>query len=139
MPLWGTGRPGGNSVPSLNFVSLIPGDDFTLLDGTEAVASGSKSVAFARGSGHCQTDAGSTFQISGCALGSVITFQSSNGVPGGNQGAPVFTLDQLDATFNDVTDMTGNVGYTDVGRPSFYRCVVKTLAVGDAPVVIVKR
>lgn len=139
MPLWGAGRPGGNSNPALNFVSLIPGDDFTLLDGTEAIVSGSKSVAFARGGGCSQTDAGSTFQILGCANGSVVTFQSSNGVVGDNKGAPVFTLAQLDATFNNLQAFTGNAGYTDVGRPSFYRAVVTTLVNGDAPIVIVKR
>lgn len=141
MPLWGARRSGGNLDSQLNFVSLIPGDDFTLLDGTETIVSGSVSTAFARGGGCVQTDAGTTFNITGCSNGSALQFQSSNGVPGDNKGAPVFTLAQLDATFNDVVggNVTGNGAYTDIGRASFGRWKVVTFVAGDAPVVIAKR
>lgn len=141
MPLWGTRRSGGNSDSRLNFVSLIPGDDFTLLDGTETIVTGSVSTAFARGTSNSQSDQGSTFNILGCTNGTVIQFQSSNGVAGDNKGAPDFTYAQLDATFNDIVggSVAGNGAYTDIGRASFYRCKVATFVAGDAPIVIVKR
>ncbi len=146
MPLWGARQAGGNAArPELNFRDICPGLDYTLLDGTETIVSGSKSIAFARGM-MGSTDAGSTFIAYGCSNGSIIQIQSSNGVPTTQQGSPDFTLTDLDATFMDIAGatITGGGGaaggsYTDVGRPSFYRAVVVTFAAGDTPVLIVKR
>lgn len=142
MPLWGTRRSGGNTDGRLNFVSLIPGDDFTLLDGTETIVTGSKSVAFARGTSCSQSDQGSSYVVLGCSNGSVVQVQCSNGVPGDNKGAPSgYTLSDLDASFVDEPGgvTTGNGPLTDIGRSSFYRVVVSTFVSGDAPIVIVKR
>lgn len=137
MPLYGTPRPGGNPVSGLNFTSLVPGDDFALLDGTEVIVTGSKSIPFARGTGPIGTDAGSSFYISGCTNGTQITIQGSNGVA----PATTMTVANLDASFQDLPGavFTWNNVYTDVGRATFYRAKVAVFAAGDVPVVLVKR
>lgn len=134
MALWATRQSGGNADSRLNFTSLVPGDSLVLLDGTETIVSGSKSIAFSRADGMVGTDAGSSFQISGCAGGSVIAIQASDGT-----AESVMTFGALDLSFNQVGSVTGNGAYTDVGRSSFYRIVVTTLIGADVPVVIVKR
>lgn len=142
MPLWGTRQSGCNPDSRLNFTMLIPGDDLTLLDGTEAVVTGSKSLVWARGEGLVGTDAGSTYVINGCANGTVIGIQSSNGTPLYVNGVySPMTFDGLDASFETELggEITGNGSYTDPGRSRFYRLIVVTFVAGDAPVVIVQR
>lgn len=134
MPLWGTGYPGGNPVSALNIIDLRPGDQFVLLTVTDSVATGTKSIPFARGTSASQSDAGCSFQISGCPNGSIISIQASNGTQ-----EATMTLAALDASFNEVQSIAGNGAYTDVGRAAFYRVQVTTFANGDVPVVIVQR
>lgn len=135
MPLWGVNQSGPNVISSLNLVSIVPGDVFSLLDGTETIVTGSKSVAFSRGEAITGADAGSSFFITGCTNGTQITIQASNGTP----TAP--TLATLDASFISLPGgvFTGNNAYTDVGRAAFYRALVVVFVSGDVPVVIVKR
>lgn len=135
MALWGVAQSGPNVISSLNLTSVVPGDVFSLLDGTEVIVTGSKSVAFSRGQGIAGTDAGSSFFITGCANSTQITIQASNGTPTDP------TLATLDASFLDLPGgvFTGNNSYTDVGRAAFYRVKVVVFAAGDVPVVIVKR
>lgn len=138
MPLWGTARAGANPISGLNFVDLRPGDYEKLLDGTETIVSGSKSIAFARGGSGSGADQGTTFAITGCASGSTAVYdvQASN-----TKTDDAGTLAAMDASFVNVPGGTiiGNGFYTDVGRSAFYRIIVTTAAVGDAPIVTVKR
>lgn len=135
MPLWGTGRAGANPISALNFVDLRPGDYETLLDGTEVIATGSKSIAFARGGSGSGMDAGSTFTVTGCPNGSIIDIQASN-----TKTDDAGTLAAMDASFQNIGGtIDGNGFYTDIGRSMFYRVIVTTFASGDVPVVIVKR
>lgn len=141
MPLWGTGYPGSNSISALNFLDLRPGDDLALLDGTETVATGSASIAFARG---YDVSGGNdcTFSVTGCASGSAgtIDIQGSNGVSvSGRNPTPTPTLANMDASFVKLATITGNGVYTETQRFEFYRAVVSSFASGDAPVIIVKR
>lgn len=135
MPLWGTPRAGSNPISGLNFVDLRPGDYETLLNGTETIITGSKSIAFARGGSGSGADQGSTFTVTGCPNGSVIDIEASS-----TKTDDAVTLDAMDASFQNVGGGTmGNGFYTDVGRSMFYRIIVTTFAPGDAPVVVVKR
>ena len=140
MPLWGTGYPGSNPVSALNFVDLRHGDDYTLLDGTETIATGSKSIAFARGA-NPGGDTGFTVSVSGCSNGSVIDVQQSNGVSAsGRNPAVTPTLANMDASFNTISGdtITGNGASTDTGGSAFYRLIVTLLVAGDVPVASVK-
>lgn len=143
MPLWGTNYPGSNPISALNFTDLRPGDDLALLDGTETVVTGSKSIAFARGNSASQMDAGSTFSITGCPNNSVIVVQGSNGPPLLQGGVQVpSTLATMDASFVTVATIaltSGSGAYLDQGRYAFYRVQVTTFGAGDVPVVTVKR
>lgn len=135
MPLWGTGRAGANPISGLNFVDLRPGDYETLLNGTETIVTGSKSIAFARGPSPSGADNGSTFTVSGCPNGSVIDIQASS-----TKTDDAVTLAAMDASFQNVGGtLTGNGFYTDIGRSAFYRAIVTTFSAGDVPVVTVKR
>lgn len=135
MPLWGTARAGANPISGLNFVDLRPGDHEKLLDGTETIATGSRSIAFARGNA-----SGSTFTVTGCPNNSVIDIQASS-----TKTDDAGTLAAMDASFQSVSlsggggTITGNGFYTDVGFSSFYRVIVTTFGAGDVPVVTVKR
>lgn len=139
MPLWGATKAGANVDSRLNWTDLRGGDDFALLDGTETVATGSKSVPFARGyvpGGNL----GRTYQISGCSGGTVITVQGSNGVSASDTTPTVTpTFANMDLSFNSVgLAQTGNGALTDQGSSAFYRVIVTTFVSGDIPVVIVK-
>lgn len=143
MPLWNTPQSGWNTqYPGLNCVMLTIGDDYALLDGTETVITGTKSVHFTRGS-MGDTDAGTTFAVTGCANGTVIDIQASNGVAQSTtNGIPTVTQTptNLDASFQNVGGtVTGNGFYTDIGRSMYYRVIVTSFAAGDVPVVLAKR
>ncbi len=141
MALWGTGYPGCNPVSALNFLDLRSGDDMTLLDGTETIATGSTSIAFARGNDPGGNN-GFTVSVSGCPGGTVIDVQQSDGVSAsGRNPSPTPTLANMDASFNTITGDTinGNDSITDIGRSAFYRVIVTNFVNGDVPVVIVKR
>lgn len=135
MPLWGTGQSGYNSNSALNFTDLRPGDDLLLLDGTETVATGSKSIPFARGTSANGSNT-SSFYVTGCANGTQVTIQGSDGPV-----SPDYSLSDLDSSFIDLPGgaLTGNANYTDVGTSAFYRAVITSFSVGDHPVVKVKR
>lgn len=136
MPLWGTPRAGANPISSLNFVDLRPGDDQTLLDGTETVLTGSKSIAFARGGSGSGSDQGSTFSVTGCTSLSVIDIQASN-----TKTDVAGTLTAMDGSFVTIpgSSILGNGFYTDTGRSMFYRAIVTNYVSGDVPVLVVKR
>lgn len=140
MPLWGTGRAGANPISALNFVDLRPGDYETLLNGTETIATGSKSIAFARGGSGSGSDQGSTFAITGCPNGSTIDIQASS-----TKTDDAGTLAAMDGSFVNVSaggsggTVISNGFYTDTGRSMFYRVIVTAFVSGDVPVVTVKR
>ena len=140
MPLWGTARAGGNPISGLNFVDLRPGDYLTLFDGTETIATGSKSIAFARGGSGSGADMGSTYELSGCPGGSTIDIQGSN-----TKTDDAGSLAAMDLSFGNVGltmigDATsGKAFVTDTGRCMFYRLTVTNYVSGDVPVVVVKR
>lgn len=142
MPLWNTPQSGYNTqYPGLNCVNLNPGDDYALLNGTELVATGTASVHFSRGS-MGDTDAGTTFVLSGCPNSSVIKIQGSNGVAQSTtNGIPTVTQTptNLDASFISVGTITGNGVCTDTARFTYYRAIVDTFMAGDVPVLIAKR
>lgn len=140
MPLWGTPQSGNNPISALNFTDMRPGDDLALFDGTEAIVTGSKSIAFARGYAP-GGGPGFTVSVIGCPGGSVIDVQQSNGVSASQRNPPVTpTLANMDAAFNTVLGDTinGNGSSTDVGGSSFYRLIVTDYVSGDVPVAIVK-
>lgn len=136
MPLWGTPRAGANPISSLNFVDLRPGDYETLFSAADVIATGTKSIAFARGGSGSGADGGSTFAVTGCPGGSVFDVQQSN-----TKTDDAGSLDAMDATFNTVLGDTlnGNNSITDTGRSMFYRLICTAFVNGDVPVVIVKR
>lgn len=140
MPLWGTGYPGSNPISALNFIDLRAGDDLALFDGTETIATGSKSIAFARGY-VIGANQGRTYSVTGCLGGSVFTLHASNGVAVSSSVNPVAptTLAAMDASFNSTGEsVTGNGAFTDTGNASFYRLVCTLFVNGDVPVAIVK-
>lgn len=139
MPLWGTPRAGANPISALNFVDLRSGDYEKLLDGTETIATGSKSIAFARGMSPGGPDR-STFTVTGCPGGSTFDIQASS-----TKTDDAATLALMDASFQNVSlggsggTIIGNGFYTDTGASMFYRIIVTAFVAGDVPVVIVKR
>lgn len=118
MPAYGT-RP----------VSLVPGDKWTLFDGTEAVAEGLESMAIARGYSPSGDDAGTSFFATGLAADMVIDIQA----------AAVDDDDEYLMVGQITDDGNGNGAYTDIGRPGFYRAVITTYSAGDMPIVRVQR
>lgn len=123
MPLYATPQAGGV------LTSVVPGDSYTLLNGTETVATGSKSIAFSRGYSPGADDAGSTFNVSGCKNGTTIEIEFAGQ-----------DVDSLYAVSNTLApDANGNSGYTDVGRSPCWRSVVLSFVSGDKPVVSVHR
>lgn len=138
MPLWGTGYQA-----FLSFPDLRPGDDLTLFSAADTIVSGQASIAFTRGSAP-GNDVGSTFSLTGCPNNSVVVIQGSNGVSQSTTGpvAVTPTLANMDASFVTVATIAltnGSGSYLDQGRYAFYRALVSTFAMGDVPVLIVKR
>jgi len=111
--LYGAPQPGFNGYPDqgLNIASLIPGEAYTLLDGTEASGIGT-SVAVARGPSGGQSQAYTTFYVSGGSSMDTVIIQGSN--------------TDIDGDYADIADITldtnGNGSLTDSGSPAFYRC-----------------
>lgn len=140
--LFGAYQAGGNLVLGLNMTDLRRGDSLTLMDGSEAVATGVASVAFAAGIGPGGVVAQS-FYVQGCANGTKWTIQGSNGpATADTPTSPASTLNAFDATFQDLagSDTTGNGLFTDTtGSSLWYRFNIKTYVAGDHPVVIVRR
>ncbi len=123
--VYGTAQSGSNPPPNqgLNLTSLEVGERIILFSGTETIATGLKSVAFARGYSPGAGDNGITFNISGMATGTTVDVQ-------------VADVD-LDASYTSVVTMspsttpdTGNAAYTDVGRSAFYRLYVSAYTTG---------
>lgn len=130
MPTYGIPQSGYSATSGLNLTSVVPGDSFTLFDGTETPASGLKSVAFSRGYSPGASDNGISFDCSGMPSGSVIDIQAAN--------------QDLDASYSSVSggltpDANGNATYTDVGRSAFYRAVLTTYTTGAMSKVIAQR
>lgn len=139
--LFGAYQAGGNTVLGLNMADIRRGDPYTLLDGTEALASGSYSVAFAAGVGQGGVVAQSFYMQ--CAAGTEWTVQGSNGPSTADTPtSPTSTLNTFGATFQDLagSDTMGPGVFTDItGTSLWYRIHIKTLAGGDTPVCIARR
>lgn len=141
--LFGAYQAGGAVPMGLNVVDLRRGDDYKMMDGTELVVSGSASVHFSAGPDpHGGGVINSSFYVDGCSGGTEWTIQGSNGPSiADNPSSPTSTLVAFASTFKDLagSDTIGNGPYTDTGSAIWYRFHIKTLAGGDAPVVIVRR
>jgi hypothetical protein len=128
--LYGTPQAGYNGPPNqgLNIASLPAGQQITLLNGTEAIQTGSKSVSFARGF-HDAFNSPITFNLSGCKAGTVIEIQEA-GADIDGQYTVVATL---------TPDANGNQVYTLTDSAPFLRAYVSTFESGDAPVLTATR
>jgi hypothetical protein len=128
MPLYGVAQAGSNPVAGKNIVSLEAGQSYTLLDGTETIASQSKSVAYSKGffSGF---NSPVTFSLSGCKNGTVIQMQQA-GADVDGQYTAVATL---------TPDSSGNQSYTLTDSAPCTRAYVVTFVAGDVPVLIASR
>lgn len=130
MPSYGVAQSGYSATSGLNLTSIVPGDSFTLFDGTETPVQGMKSVAFSRGASPSGADNGTSFDISGMPSTAVVDIQAAN-------------ID-VDSAYSSVSgnltpDTNGNATYTDVGRSAFYRAVLTTYVSGAMPVVRAQR
>lgn len=129
MPVYDTPQSGSNSDLGLNLTCVIPGDSYTLFDGTETPAENLASVAFARGPSPSMNDAGCTFYMSGCPADCAVDIQGAN--------------EDLDTSYVTLLtlspDANGNDGQTDTGRAQFYRALISAYSSGDMPVVTVQR
>ena len=149
MALFGVAQPGYNSpatngLPTgLNCQAVASGDDYLMLDGTETIVTGSKSVHFS--AQYAPGGGGATsFFVSGCPNGTQITIQGFNGLPRNNLTGEFLatpTVASFDATFQDLfgENLMGNGNTTDPGSCTFYRVNVASFVNGDVPVVIAKR
>ncbi len=123
--LYGTPQSGFNPYPNqgLNIASLIPGEAYTLFDGTEP-SGAATSVAVARGPSGGQSQANTTFYVNGAGANTV-TIQGSN--------------TDIDGDYADIATITpdanGNGSLTDSGSPAFYRCKKS----GGTPRVVAQR
>jgi len=127
MPLYGTPQAGSNPTPGLNLTSVIPGDSFTLFDGTESAANGLASVAFNRGyspngSNTC------TFYCEGIPASCTVDIQSAN--------------DDVEADYSTLASITSSTvppAYTDIGTARYFRAKLSAYSSGAMPVVKVQR
>lgn len=125
--LYGTPQAGNNPDATKNIAALQPGAQLVLLDGTEAVASGSKSVAFSL----AFHEAGGfpvTFNLTGCPGGSTIDIQVA--------------ADDVEAEYTTIATIgltAGNGAYTDGGASPYRRVSVTALVGGDVPKMKVAR
>ena len=130
MPLYGTAQAGYNPPPNqgLNITSLEAGQQITLLNGTEIIVAGSKSVAFSKGF-HDGFNSPVTFNLSGCTLGTVVEIESA--------GADVDGDYTVVATLTP--DAGGNQQYTITDSSPFMRALVSAFDAGDKPVLTATR
>ena len=126
--LYGTPQAGNNPDATKNIAALEPGSQLILLDGTETIASGSKSVAFSL----AFHEAGGfpvTFNVTGCPGGSTIDVQVA--------------ADDVEAEYTTTATIgltaAGNGAYTDAGASPYRRLSVTTLVGGDVPKAKVTR
>lgn len=129
--LYGTAQAGFNGPPNqgLNLTSIIPGDSYTLFDGTEPPGVNRTSVAVNRGTAPGFVDNGITFYITGAPNGTTVDIQGSN-----------IDLDGDYLTLATITpNASGNGAYTDVGRAAFYRVKISAYVSGAMPVVTTQR
>lgn len=131
MPLYGVPQAGWNLSPfqGLNLTCIIPGDSFTLFDGTETPSAGLKSVAVNRGISPSYTDTGLTVYVAGAPSGCTVAVEGSNIDKDGDY----FSISTISP------DANGNGAYTDTGRAAFYRVVLATYTGGAMPVVTIQR
>ncbi len=130
--LYGVAQAGYNGPPNQgkNLTALIPGDSYTLFDGTETPSNGLASVAIVRGTAPGFTDAGITFYVTGgAAITTTIDIQASNI----DSDADYFTLATI------TPDSSGNGAYTDQGRAAFYRAKLSAYSTGNMPIVNCQR
>ncbi len=124
--LYSTPQSGFNPYPNqgLNIASLIPGEAYTLLDGTEP-SGAATSVSVARGPSGGQSQAYTTFYVTGGPNAGTVDIQGSN--------------TDIDADYFKISTITldanGNGSLTDSGSPAFYRCTKS----GGTPVVKAQR
>lgn len=135
----------GNAIPmGLNVVDLRRGDDYTLMDGTEVVASGVNSVHYSAGPDpHGGGVIAASYYVQGCDNGTSWTIQGSNGPStADNPNSPTSTLTAFSATFQDLpgSATTGNGLFVEsTGASVWYRFHIATLVSGDHPVVKMRR
>jgi len=130
--LYGVAQAGYNAPPDQgkNLTALIPGDSYTLFDGTETPSNGLASVAIVRGTAPGFTDAGITFYVTGGpAVSTTIDIQGSNI----DADADYYTLATI------TPNASGNGAYTDQGRAAFYRAKISAYSSGAMPIVNVQR
>jgi len=130
--LYGVAQAGYNGPPDQgkNLTSIIPGDAYTLFDGTETPENGMASVAVNRGIAPAFTDQGITFYVTGGADPSTtIDIQGSNI----DADADYYTLATI------TPNAAGNGAYTDVGRAAFYRAKLSAYSTGNMPIVTTQR
>ena len=131
MAVYGIPQVGNNPVPGLNLTSIVPGDSYTLFDGTETPAAGLASIAFSRGYSPGVSDNGVSFFVSGFpASGCTVDIQASDTDIDG---------DYYSVSGSLAPDTNGNAAYTDIGRANFYRAFLTTYASGTMPVVKASR
>ncbi len=130
--LYGVAQAGYNGPPNQgkNLTSIIPGDSYTLFDGTETLADSLTSVAVNRGTSPGFTDNGITFYMTGATTGTHVDIQGSNI----DADADYLTLATLNGDASG-----GNDAYTDVGRAAFYRAKVSASGGGAMPIVTTQR
>ncbi len=128
MPTYGTPQAGSNSLgAAFNLTSLVPGDKFTLFDGTETAASGLKSVAISRG--YSPTGSNTmTFYVSGAPAGTTVDIQGANE-----------DVDASYLTLSTITPVSGNGAYSDDGTAQYLRATLSAYTSGVMSVVKVSR
>ena len=110
--------------------AVYPGEKFTLFDGTESPASGTKSVAFNRAPGNGQTN-GQVFTVTfASSATATVLVQASN--------------DDVEAHYQTVATLafagvTTPGYYADSGEFKFYRANLSAYTGGGMPTVIVQR
>lgn len=128
MPVYGIAQSGYNASSGLNLTSIVPGDSFTLFDGTETPVQGMKSVAFSRGYSPGASDNGVSFYVTGAPSGTTVDVQGSN-----------TDVDGSYISLITLTPVSGNAFYTDVGRAAFYRVTLSAYTTGAMAVVKAQR
>ena len=142
--LFGAYQGGGAPELGLNVRDLRRGDELVLMDGTETVVSGSASVHFSAGPDpHGGGLIATSYYVTGCANGTEWEIEGSNGPSTADTpGSPTSKLTKFAATFQVLqgSDTLGNGIFTDItGSSIWFRFLIKTLAGGDAPIVIARR
>ena len=112
-------------LPGSKITHIVPGQSFTLVDGTENPAAGLKSAAFHRGRTPAGEAAGQLFTVAfPAAPTATVQIQGS--------------YTDVDADYQVFATITTVLGYyPDLGQFSFYRSVLSAYTSGGMPIVSV--